>query len=178
MKSNKYFFIVSLCFSFTSCSDGIPEPHSLEYKKETFDVLAKDIIDQTSIFEMDDFTRHYKSINGVSVYLGEKLEPIDTLAVQTTNRSYKPLKQILDSLNISQTLFDDFRQRLEKTKLREFYKSSDSILFIVDGFLDNSWGFMYSKNMLDSSAEAFRFGEYTVNLLGPVNKNWRRVAIH
>jgi hypothetical protein len=177
MKSIKYYLFVFFCILFASCFDAIPEPHSLEYK-ETFDILAKDIISQKAIFEMDDFTRHHKSVNGVFVYLGNKPDPIDTLAVQATNRSYKPLNQVLDSLNIVQVVFDDFRQRLEETKLREFYKSNDSVLFIVDGFLDDSWGLMYSNNHLDSNREAFQFGDYTVNLLDSINKNWRRASIH
>jgi hypothetical protein len=177
MKFIKYSFTAFFTFLFTSCSDSIPEPHSIVYK-ETFGVLAKDIITQNSIFEMDDFTRHHKSINGVFVYLGKKPDPIDTLAVQGTNRSYKPLKLVLDSLKIDQVLFDNFRQRLEETKLRSFYKSRDSVLFIVDGFLDDSWGFLYSKKTLNSNREAFRFGGYTVNLLDSVNKNWRKVSIH
>ena len=177
MSFNKYYQTLFICILFASCFDGIPEPHSLEFKDQ-FDNLAKDIISQNEIFEMDDLTRHYKSINGVSIYLGRKPEPIDTLAVQVTNRSYKPINQVLDSLKISKDLFDNIRLRLEETKLREFYKSNDSILFIVDGFLDNSWGFMYSKNPLKSNSEAFRFGDYTVNLLDSINMNWRRVSIH
>lgn len=177
MKMNKYYPTFFFCILFTSCFDGIPEPHSLKFKDD-FNVLAKDIIAQKAIFEMDDLTRHHKSINGVFVYLGTKPEPIDTLAVQGTNRSYKPINQVLDSLHIKHDLFNDFRQRLEKTKLREFYKSNDSILFIVDGFLDDSWGFMYSNNELKSNSEVFQFGGYTVNLLDSINNNWRRVSIH
>ncbi len=177
MKFIKPYLVLFLCIALSSCLDGLPEPHSLEYKN-TFDALAKDIITQQEIFEMDDFTRHHKSINDVIIYSGLKPDPFDTLAVQMTNRSYSPIAQVLDSLNIRQVLFEDFRKRLEETKLREFYKSNDSILFVVDGFLDDSLGFMYSNSQLDCNSNAFSFGSYTVNLLDSINKHWRRVSIH
>ena len=173
-------FICSLSFWFTSCFsflDGIPEPHSLEFEP-SFDLLAKDITKQTKIFELDDFTREYKSVNGISVYLGKTPDPLDTLTVQGTNRIHESLDKVLDSLNIEKRLLEDFQKRLKETKLRSFYKSGDTVLFIVDGFLNDAWGFMYSSNALDSIPESFRFGGYIVSLLDSVNRNWRKATIH
>ena len=45
-----------------------PEPHNWKFR-ETFNALAKDIKSQKEIFEMDDFTRHHKSINEVFVHI-------------------------------------------------------------------------------------------------------------
>ena len=172
--------LIFLNFLFTSCFsplDSIPEPHSLEYK-ESFEALARDIATQTSLYELDDFTRYHKIINGVSVKIGEAPELIDSLTVQATNRTYKPLNEVLDSLNVDRRLLEDFQRRLKQTKLRSFYKSNDSVLFIVDGFLDDAWGFMYCKSGRKVSLEPFRFGDYTVQLVDSVNKTWSRASIH
>lgn len=180
MSSRLIAIVLNLSLLFTSCisfSDGIPEPHGLQYQP-SFDLLAKDITNQNVIFELDDFTRDHKSLNGISVYLGKVPEPIDTLGIQGTNRIHESLDKVLDSLNIDKHLLNNFQKRLKDTKLRSFYKSGDTVLFIVDGFLNDAWGFMYSSGTFDSIPESFRFGGYTVSLLDSINSSWRRAAIH
>lgn len=169
--------LLALGLFFSSCFDGIPEPHSVNYD-DSFGALAVSILGQEAIFEMDDFTRHHKSINGIFIVTGERPTPLDSLAVEATSRRYQSLQFVLDSFHIPRDLFNEFRERLEETRLRAFYKSGDSILFTVDGFLDGSWGFMYSKKPLSSAPEPFRFGGNTVTLLDSVKPNWRRVAIN
>jgi len=176
MRHIKYSALFFFLILSTSCFDGITEPHSLKFDK-TFDLLAKDINSQKEIFEMNDLTRHYGRLNGFLIHAIAKPKVENSSTLINTEEGFKPLNQILDSFNINRDLFENFRHRLEETRLREFYKSNDSILFIVDGFLSDSWGFIYSTKQLRSTAVDFDFGEFSVTLLDSINENWRKVAI-
>jgi hypothetical protein len=164
-----------LTVSFSSCL-SFGEPHSLKYKP-SFNEVANEIVSQKTIFEMDDFTRDYKSINGVWIYLGDKPDPKDTLACRGTDRCPKPLNMILDSFHIDRKVFESIQNKLRETKLRSFQKSGDSVLFIVDGLLDDAWGFLYSTRSLGSKERDFKLGAYHVHLGDSINKNWRQVGI-
>ena len=148
--------------------DIAPEPHSLKYQDKEFNEVANFIVDQKYIYEMDDFTRYYKRLNGVSVKLkadeGDQDAPL--------------LNAVEDSLKLDPKIVSSLRIKLEDTKLRDFIKSGDTILFTVDGFLDNSWGFMYSKHGLTMDSTWFSFKGNSVKFVEDINKNWKRTAIH
>lgn len=158
-------FLISLLFS--SCVDIYPEPHTLKYHDKEFNDLANFILDQKDIYEMDDFTRHVKRLNGVSIKLK------DTEGDQYS----KFLYEVEDSLKLDAKIVSTLRIKLEDTKLRDFSKSGDTILFTVDGFLDNSWGFMYSKQGLTMDSAWFDFKGNSIKFVEVVNKNWKRTAI-
>ena len=70
---NKQFFLTFLVtLLFSSCADIYPEPHALKYQDNEFNELANFILDQKDIYEMDDFTRDVKRLNGVSIKLNDK----------------------------------------------------------------------------------------------------------
>ena len=158
-------FIIS--FLFGSCGNLFPEPHALKYQDKEFNELASFILDQKDIYEMDDFTRHYKRLNGVSVKLNNKEGDQDA----------QLLNVVEDSLNLDTKIVSALRDKLEETKLRDFFKVGDTILFTVDGFLDNSWGFMYSKQGLAMDSAWFYFEGYSVKFVEHINENWKRTAI-
>jgi len=161
-------FITFVVFSsFGSCVDIAPKPHSLKYQDKEFNELANFILNQTDIVEMDDFTRHYKSINGVFVKLKESEGDQDASFLQVVE----------DSLKLDPKIVSALRIKLEDTKLREFVKSGDTILFTVDGFLNDSWGFMYSKSGLTMDSTWFDFKKNSVKFVEDINKNWKRTAI-
>lgn len=157
-------FIISIFL--ISCV-GIPEAHSLKFQDKEFTEIANFIIDQKEIFEMDDFTRYYKSINGVSIKLN----------ADDGGHNAKFLYLVEDSLNLDSKIISALRIKLEDTKLREFVKSGDTILFNVDGFLDNSWGFMYSKGGLKMDSTWFAFKGNSVRFVNDINKNWKQTSI-
>lgn len=169
--------IVSLYLIITlnSCY-SIEEPHSLNYKPQ-FDDLAEEIIAQPNIFEMDDFTRHYKSLNGTFIYLGNTPDPSDILGCKGSNNCPQSLERTIDSFQIDLTVFSSIQEKLRKTKLRYFYKSGHTVLFIVDGFLDDSWGFLYDSKGINKSDKDFLHGKYSIHLLDSINPKWRRVSI-
>lgn len=165
---NKQFFLTFLVtLLFSSCVDIYPEPHALKYQDKEFNELAGLILDQKDIYEMDDFTRDVKRLNGVSIKLSDKEE----------DQYSKLLYEVEDSLKLDPKIVSELRIKLEDTKLHDFIKSGDTILFKVDGFLDNSWGFMYPKSGLTMDSIWFDFKGYSVKFVEDVNKNWKRTVI-
>lgn len=158
-------FFISLLFS--SCVDIFPEPHALKYQEKEFNELANFILDQKDIYEMDDFTRHYKSLNGVSIKLNNKEGDQDAQFLYVVEESLKLDTNIVNALRI----------KLEDTKLREFIKSGDTVLFTVDGFLGDSWGFMYSRKGLTMDSSWFDFKGNSVKFTEDINKYWKRTDI-
>ncbi|MGC4099787.1 hypothetical protein [Ferruginibacter sp.] len=166
----KHIIYILLLFFLVSCGDDvIREPHSLAYDSTSFNALANKIIKQNSIFEMDDLKRHYKKINKVNVRYSNGNDAGDTACAD--------LYTVIDSLKIDKALVFDLKRDLEKTTLREFYKSNDSILFRVDGLLGTSWGFFYSKRPLNNTT-SFTFTDFLIENIERVNAHWKKVAIH
>ncbi len=150
-----------------SCGFDLPEPHSLEYDSKSFDSLATFILRQDKIFEMDDFSRHFKSINYIPIKLSKSKD----------DQSAQFLNIVEDSLELEPKIVNHLRIQLEKTKLREFERSGDSILFTVDGFLDNAWGFMYCGKPAKMDSSWFDFKGQSIKYVEDINPNWKKVAI-
>lgn len=151
-----------------SCGLDLPRPHDVKFDEKEFNDLANFILTQQQIHEMDDFTRHFKSINGVSV----------KLTANEGDQDAQFLNIVTDSLELDSKIVSELKVQLERTKLREFTKSGDSILFITDGFLDDSWGFIYSNRGTKMDSTWFTFKGHSVKFVESINKNWKRVAIH
>ena len=165
---NKQFLLaLIISFFFNSCVNIFPEPHALKYQDKEFNELANFILDQKGIYEMDDFTRHHKRINRISIKLNDKVG----------NQNAQFLHTVEDSLNLDTKIVSSLRIKLEDTKLRDFLKSGDTILFTVDGILDNSWGFMYSKQNLEMDSAWFDFNGNSVRFVESLNNNWKRTSI-
>lgn len=163
-----HIYILLLSLWLLSCIDLFPEPHSLKYRDKEFNELANFILDQSYVYEMDDFTRHYKSLNGIFIKLDDK----------EGHQEAQFLQKVVDSLNIDIKIVSALRGKLEDTKLRSFISSGDTILFTVDGFLDDAWGFMYSRRGLTNDSTWFDFMGNSVKFVDDINKNWKRAAIH
>ena len=161
----RIYLAIYLAFLVCSCADIVPEP--LKYQDREFTDVANFILSQDGIYEMDDFTRYYKSINGVSVKLKDN----------EGNQDAQFLDVIEDSLKLDPKIVSALRIKLQDSKLREFIKSGDTILFHVDGFLDTSWGFMYSKKGLKMDSTWFDFEGRSVKFVEDINKQWKRTAI-
>ena len=160
--------IIAILTTFTiSCNFDFGNPHSLKYDPKTFDSLAEFILQQKDIYEMDDFTRYSKSINGIPI----KLKDGDN------DKYIQYLNVVEDSLGLDTKIVNHLKIQLEETKLREFLISGDSILFTVDGFLDNSWGFIYTAKPLQMDTTWFDFKGNSVKVVEEVNRNWKKVAI-
>lgn len=156
----------------------IPSAHSLDFNKVTFTSLASDIVNQAMIYEMDDCSRSTKRLNGVYIRITPHIDKSDSMCCPDSDCCPIYYKQALDSLQINHQTFESFKQRLSDTKLRSYYKSGDSVLFIVDGFMDDSWGFLYNPKSLCSTKDIYEVGNYSVKNVDSLDGNWQRVEIH
>ena len=158
------YFLLAACL--VSCL-MLREPHDVPYREKEFNALATEILQQNEVAEMDDLTRYYKSINGIAVTL------------PNTHKSPTPenLAQVTTSLQLNYKIVSALREKLERTKLREFIKSGDTVLFIADGFLDDSWGFIYTVQDSPMDTTWFRFKGYSVKFTEAINSHWKRTAI-
>lgn len=164
---NKQTLLITLfILLLNSCVELVPEP--IKYQDKEFNELANLILSQKDVYEMDDFTRHYKRLNGISIKLNDK----------DGDQDAHFLHVIEDSLKLDTKIVSALRIKLEETKLREFIKSGDTILFTVDGLLDTSWGYMYSKKGLTMDSSWFNFKGNSVKFVEDTNNNWKRAAIH
>ncbi|MEL6660180.1 MAG: hypothetical protein AAFR36_27190, partial [Bacteroidota bacterium] len=109
----------------------LPEPHSVPLDQEIATQLVHDLEKFELIYEMDDCTRFHKRINGIPIRMNERINN------RETGRYYK---EVLDELEIAEMDFERFRTSLEHTKLRSYLQVEKYSIFIVDGFLDSSWG--------------------------------------
>ena len=167
------FSVILICITFWFCScfiSGFPDPDSVKYDSASFNPLAKKIIAQNKIWEMDDFKRHYKKVNGIFIRLEVEIKERD----DSTNTF---ITKIIDSLNISKADLEELRKGLEQTQLREFYKSNDSILFVTDGILNHSWGYFYTDKPSKIDTFPFRLLNKYIRYDSYVNENWRKVNI-
>jgi len=141
-----------------------------KYEKESFDKLSNDILQQQRITEMDDLTRYTKKINGVFITLSKPGKADSFERVMYIDR-------LLDSLKIERQLIDNLRNQLEKTKLREFFKSNDSILFRADGIMGHSYGYFYTAKPMKPGKDSFYFAGHWLYLYESVNSNWKKTNI-
>ena len=149
----------------------------LPFDDKPFTKVAEDILAQKKIFEMDDCSRSIKTINDVFVRMSMQPTEDDTLGYLPGK---KPMyfKNVLDSLKIPDSLFEKVRKQLYDTQLYSFYKSHDSVLFIVNGFLDTDWGYFYNPNNLGNDTDEFTFGRNNVRFTKTINTRWKRVVVH
>ena len=151
---------------------GLPDFESPKYGSKSFNQLSYDILRQKQINEMDDLTRYSKKINDVYISL---VKPQKT---DSSEPEQIFINQLLDSLNIDRLVVERLRAQLIKTKLREFFKSNDSILFRVDGYMGNSYGYFYSAKPMRTGVDSFNFINHWVTVYEDVNENWKKATIY
>jgi hypothetical protein len=159
--------IISLSLSLLCVTSCGFELVNIEYDEKTFTKISNDILDHPEIQQMDDLSRYVKSFNYISINRQthyEKLAPF-------------VLDRMLDSLKIDKDAVRNIRDQLVVTKLRYYEKFGDSILFIVDGMLDTSWGFLFSKDGLSNDTSWFSLGGNSVKLTRIINERWGKVAV-
>lgn len=149
---------------------GFPDFDPPKYEQASFNMLANDIIRQEQIIQMDDLTRYYKRINRVNISF-TKPEKSDTF------EGLEFIDDLLDSMKVDRQLVENLRYQLEKTKLREFIRSNDSVLFRVDGYNGHSYGYFYSSKPMKPGTNSFFFSGYSVSVYQDVNPNWKKANI-
>jgi hypothetical protein len=160
---------VFLIYTFTS---SFPNPHDVQLNKAEATALKDDFLSYGKIFEMDDATRCHKSINNESLKLYDFSDSDQDLC----NQYGKELDEILTEYDIQKATYLDFRLRLEQTKLRTYCYEKEKNLFITDGFLDSSWGYLYSDSTLTNEDDYFQMCGRTIKVVEMMGDNWYRIG--
>ncbi|MFI0431207.1 hypothetical protein [Mariniflexile sp. HMF6888] len=148
-------------------ASAIPEPHSIELDKVTATKFISDIESYGKIFELDDCQRYTKRINGISVRMNEK---------ENDNEYGTYYKLILKDESIDEKVFENFRKYLDESELRTYQKIEDYSLFVVDGFLDNIWGYLYLHSDRELGTEYFNVDHHSIKIIEDLGDNWYRIA--
>ena len=148
-------------------TSGIPEPHSIDLDKATATKFVADLETYGKLFELDDCRRYTKRINGISIRMDEE---------ETDDEYGTYYKLVLKDQNIDEEVFESFRKYLEVSKLRNYQKIEDYSLFVVDGFLDNIWGYLYLHSDRKLGTGYFNVGHHTINVIEDLGDNWYRIA--
>jgi len=85
-------------------------------------------------------------------------------------------KLILQDQSIDEKVFENFRKYLEESKLRSYQKIDDYSIFVVDGFLDNIWGYLYLHSERKLGTEYFNVDHYTIKVVEDLGNNWYRIT--
>lgn len=144
---------------------SIPDHHSIPLEKEIANDLLKDLEEYGKFTELDDCQRYSKSINGISIRM-------DSLETEKEYGRY--YKEVLAEQGIKESEFEKFREKLEKTKLRHYFRTDKYSVFIVDGFLDNVWGYLYSHDKGKMNYDYFEVDAYTIRVVEDLGGNWYR----
>ncbi len=146
---------------------AIPEPHSIKLNKATATKFIADLESYEKIFELDDCQRYTKRINGLSVRMSEK---------ENDDEYGTHYKLILQNQSIDEQVFEKFRKYLDESELRSYLRIEDYSLFVVDGFLDNIWGYLYLHSDRELGTEYFNIDHYTIKVVEDLGDNWYRIA--
>ena len=145
----------------------IPEPHSIPLDKEVATKLVMELDKFGTIYELDDCQRHHKSINGIPIRINPK---------ENKEEYGSYFKDVLKEQKINELDFEKFRKALEQTKLRSYIRTENCSVFIVDGFIDGVWGYLYSHDTSKVEKDYFYVDGYTLRTIENMGDNWYRIA--
>jgi hypothetical protein len=160
------FFAITILPSLMLAS-AIPEPHSVDLNKVEASKFIADLENYEKIFELDDCKRFTKRINGISVRMNED---------ESDDEYGTYYKLILQDQSIDEEVFESFRKYLDESKLRSYQKIEDYSIFVVDGFLDNLWGYLYLHSDRKIGTEYFNVDHYSIKVIEDLGDNWYRIA--
>jgi hypothetical protein len=176
--------LAELTFAFS-----FPEPHNIDLNVKFATKLVNDFDKYGKIYQLDDLTRYQKYINGIAVStkitssdsLNDNNTDIDNLNIKNKVNNFNSrriyYKDLLKKLQIDNTVLEDFRSRLEKSKLREYHRIDKYSIFVIDGFLDDIWGYYYIHGK-DSAQTDFFVHEFSIHTIEKIAPNWYRFGGH
>ena len=150
--------------------DSVPTLDDVPLDKDEAVELTQDFITYEKIFEMDDATRCYKSLNNQPLNHSEFSDANDSIC----NSHGNTLNQVLSRFQIDKKTYLRFRSRLEETKLRVYCSEGSIHAYMVDGWLDNVWGYCYSESKLELNNQQFQICGYTIQVVQELGDNWYR----
>jgi len=148
--------------------DGFFNLNDVKLDKESTLKFIKKIEENGKIFELDDCKGYSKKINGISVRMNEK---------ESNNEYGTYYKLVLKKQGIKEDDFKKFSSYLDKSKLRSFYRIKEYTVFNIDGLLDNSWRYLYTKNKVIDN-KYFYVGNYSIKIVKDLGDDWYQIMIY
>ncbi len=145
-----------------------PGPEDIPLNKSIAFELTQDFNEYQKIYEMDDATRCYKSLNEQPLSLAKFGGSSDSIC----NWNGSKLDEVLTKFRIDRAVYLDFRSRLEETKLRHYCRSDNLNIFVVDGWIDDVWGYCYSAEPLEVGEKQYHVCNYTIQIVEDMGDNW------
>ena len=177
MKNNRLVWVVlgiTMVVVFFQCmsmfwTSAFPEPHSIPLDKEFANKLINEFEGLANIRQLDDCTRYSKRMNGISIRMNE---------LETSEEYGEYYKAVLEELSIKESDFDRLRKGLEESKLRSYCRIDGYSVFIVDGFLDSFWGYLYShdQDYFVEEKGPLICGGYSISTSKDLGDNWYQIS--
>lgn len=142
---------------------SIPGPDDIPLEKEIATRLVMEFDEFGKITELNDCRRAFKSINGFRIRMHKEKPDFED------GRYYK---DVLSELDIHESDFERFRAKLEKTKLRSYFRTEKYSVFIVDGFLDDIWGYLYAHSEDEIPNDYIQVGSSRIKVIEDLGDNW------
>ena len=117
-------------------------------------------ISESNIYSMSDLYRYSKNINECNVSTDKPITSIDELI--------KTFSPCLDTNRIKPLDVICIRNLMSSCHLIQFVSNNDYILFTIDGFIDNCFGIVYSKNGSDPNIK----NDKSIDELTSLNRIW------
>lgn len=159
--------LIFVLIPFLFYSLAFDDPYEVELDKIYATNLIQEFENYKKINEMDDCKRNIKSLNGIQIRMNKI--PLD----REIGRYYK---DVLKEQKIDELDFERFRKKLEKSKLRSYYRTEKYSIFIVDGFLDSVWGYLYSHSHTENEIDNLRANNYTIRSTENLGDGWFRIG--
>ena len=152
---------------------AIPSPDDVPLNTVVATSLKNDFLAYGKIYEMDDATSCHKSINFESVAISDFSDSNDSIC----HANRPTLTEILERFEIEKEKYLRFRSRLEESKLRSYCFDENKHVFIVDCYLDNIWGYLYSDEILTVEEPDFYICQgSTIRIVEVLGDNWYRIG--
>lgn len=119
--------------------------------------LAKELFEYPEIKEIDDCTTFHKYINGIKIWVDRDKTKKGKSELLKKTRYYK---EVLVQEGIAEKDFENFKERLEKTGLRHYYRKGNYSVFVTGGMLGDIEGILVVHNNDTIPQNGFRLNEH------------------
>lgn len=159
----KIIILISILTTLTSCS------HSFDFNEA--EKLIENLKEDNRIYTLT-FSKNTLIINGQKTSTNKE----EILKLNGTGFNYEYKADYLKSINVSKEEFDSFLLKFKKTKAYSVDFKHNKAYFIIDSFLDNSKGYLYSiedlKNTKENIENEILLHNGKVTVLDEVKTNW------
>ena len=136
---------------------------SYSIKEGEAKILAEEFIEHPEITEMDDCTRAKKYVNDIRISMDKDTTDEKKRTYLEKTRYYKT---VLSEQGIEEQDFNYFKNRLNETGLRHYYKKDNYSVFITGGAMGDIEGILVVQRNDSIPNEGFRLNEHCYIWIG------------